>query len=112
MTTKYPKSLRQKFAHPQVKDVAEALANEYYDRIMGDNRVYASWKEACPDLTPQKAREMFIRTATPRFLDQARATLAKLLGQPGNEALKEDIAEALIMDNTVRRPSAAGGSRI
>lgn len=104
-----------RYAHGLVASTASAIARDMYERIMSkSNHLYAYWKAACPELTPQELEERFVAQMTPKLLEQARATLAKMLALPGNDDLKQPILEALIADNQVRilRGPQGAGHRI
>lgn len=89
--------------HPMVWKTAVGMAHELYEQLMSDNRRYAEWKAKCPDLTPQRLEKLFVSMLAPKLLLQARATLAKMLTEPYDEALKDEIAEALIADRGLVR---------
>lgn len=93
---------RAQMCHALIADTAKGFAREIYDKIMWDNDAYKAWKEECPDLTKGAAEEEFVRLLWPKLLDDARAILAKMLGDPGKEHLKPAIHDALIKDATVR----------
>ena len=104
-----------RYAHGLVASTAAAISREIYSQMMGkSNALYHQWKAQYPMLTPQECEERFVEMMTPKMLEQARATLAKMLGQPGNEDLKPAISDALIADNQIRfgRGLKGAGSRI
>lgn len=90
------------YAHKQVVEVAKGIARELYDAMMQVNESYAVWQRLCEDIKKKDCEEEFVRLATPHLLDDARTTMAALLGQPGNDHLKEGIFDALIKDNEIR----------
>lgn len=94
--------MNTKLAHPMIWQTAVAMAHSMYDDLMMNNSLYAMWKKQCPELTPKELEARFVAQMAPKLLEQARATLAKLLGRPGNEGLKPAISDALIADATVR----------
>lgn len=90
------------YAHKQVVAVARGIAHELYSSMMRNDAAYKNWKTLCEDVGVAQAEATFVRLATPWLLDDARATMAKLLGQPGKEHLKEGIFDALLKDNSIR----------
>ena len=79
-------------AHKMVAKVAKELAGAFYDELAKVNDFYAQNPDA----------SAWIALAWPAFLDEARATLAKMLATQIAENLKDDITDALVMDNTLR----------
>ena len=86
--------------HYMIKEVAQAIAHEQYAMLMKDNQVYKKWKEQCPELSPGLAEAEFVKHLWPKLLEQSRHTLAQMLTGPLDPVLKDQIAEALIADNT------------
>jgi hypothetical protein len=94
----------QAHAHKLVAKTAADMAGEIYGKVMQSNVAYTEWKMLNMDVTDVKELETrFIALMTPKLLGEARATLAKLLRMPIAESLKEQIHEALVLDNTLRR---------
>lgn len=91
-----------RYAHEQVVEVAKGIAHALYESMMKDNETNAVWKKFCEDLERDEHEEEFVRLAWPHLLDDARATLSRLLGQPGKEHLKEQIFDVLMKDNLIR----------
>lgn len=89
--------------HKMVRSVARGMAHELYAEVMSDNAVWKNWKAQCPDLTPRRLEAMFVHMAWPKLIEEARATLAKLLASEVNPILKEQIYDALIKDNMARQ---------
>jgi|SRR5262245_43718880 len=90
-------------AHKLVHATAVAMAHELYDTMMHDNEWYRIWKLQNPELGAKELEERFVAKNLSRLLPQARATLAAMLRNPGNEHLKEEIYEALVLDATLIR---------
>jgi len=90
-----PKPTPGGHAHFQVADTAKALAAAAFEELAKDN---ARWAELKLEGISQ---EDFVQRCWGAFLPQARATLAQMLTRPINEILKEQIADALIKDNTL-----------
>lgn len=91
-----------KYCHALVRDTAKQLAGAIYETAMRDNENYMVWKKLCNDMEPAGMQAEWINLMWPRMLDDARATLAKMLGAPGNEHLKPAIHDALIKDANLR----------
>lgn len=91
------------YCHELVRDTAKALAGDVYEAAMMDNDNYATWKLLCNDLDDKFMQAEWIKLMWPRMIDDARATLAQLLGTSKNELLKEQIHRALILDGELRR---------
>lgn len=90
--------------HKLVAKVAQEAAGELYEKLMGDDEIYAEWKRQNPNLTPKQLESRFIAKNWGRCIDFARATLATMLRSPTvDEKLKEDIMEALVLDATLIR---------
>lgn len=89
--------------HHLIAETAKDMARELYAKVMQDNDVYADWKAQCNDITPELAERMFVKMTWPNLVEQARATLAAMLAQPIAEVLKDQISDALIKDNGLKR---------
>lgn len=92
-----------KHAHYLVKETAEAMARELYDTVMQNDFWYAYWKRQNPGLEGKALEDRFVQRNLARLLPQARATLAKMLAEPGDSVLKEQIYDALLKDATLVR---------
>lgn len=91
-------------AHKLVRETAVAMAHELYDTMMTDNEWYRLWKAQWPDEDGKQLELRFVAKNLSRLLPQARAVLAQMLRSPGtNEGMKEEIYEALVLDNTLIR---------
>lgn len=90
-------------AHKLVAETAKGLAGAFYENMMTvDDEVWAEWKERFPDVPQSKLQDYFVEMSFGRFLGEARATLAAMLRSPIPEALKEQIHEALVLDNDLK----------
>lgn len=94
------KNLR--YCHKLVRTTAKVFAAEIYENIMHFNANYEVWQKMCPDLTKGMLQQEFVRLMWPRLIDDARATLAKMLGENIAESLKKEIYSALILDGQIR----------
>lgn len=93
MTQKSLSRRAQGACHKLVASTAMELAGALYEDLAKDNEFYRR--------NPSQKR--FIKKYWSKLVPQARATLADILARPGNENLKPTIADALILDNTLRR---------
>lgn len=97
-------------AHRMVAETAVRLAYELYEGWMSAHNDVRQKFLAIPT---EKARQLaFVRQAAPQLLEDARLVLADCLSQPHevvSQRLKDEIAEALILDGDLRanRPKAA-----
>jgi hypothetical protein len=89
-------------AHFMVRATAIEMAGALYEDIMRDNAIYRDWKASCPDLTPEISEKLFIELIYPRLLEAARHTLTRMLNTNIAVELKDQIADALIKDQTFR----------
>jgi hypothetical protein len=97
------KRSRTLLVHKQVQKVAkEAAANLYESLMSRDNELYAAWKKKCGPCTEAEWERRFIEKYWPSCVEFARATMARLLESPTiDESTKEEIMEALKLDNTL-----------
>jgi hypothetical protein len=70
---------------------------------MSKNEVYAEWKRQNPEATKQELENRFVAKNWSKFIDGARATLTRLLLEPIDQALKDEIEEALVLDASLIR---------
>lgn len=87
--------------HKMIRDVAQAMAHEVYDELMKDNEWYKIWKKKNYGASQKALEERFVRAVWPGLIEQARATLAQMLSGPLDANLKDQIYEALLLDNTL-----------
>lgn len=105
------------YGHKLVVDTAVQMAHELYDSMMMQNQWWEEWKQLNPDASRYTLEKRFVEKNLPLLVPQARAALAKCLapGQaPGlTERQKEEIAQALILDNQLvaARAAASQASR-
>lgn len=79
--------------HKLVRDTAKAMAAEIYEELASkDNLFYKRWPR----------ERIFIEKKWGLFVDDARTTLAQMLGGALDDGLKKTIADALILDNQFR----------
>lgn len=99
MTTNRP----SKHAHHLVHSTAVGMAHELYDTMMGDNEWYGQWKALNPGISPKGLEDRFVAKNLGLLVPQARAMLAHMLRTSVDDILKEQIYEALLLDNTLIR---------
>jgi len=81
------------FCHTLIRETAESMAKSLYEKLAVKNDFFA----ANPKETP------FVAKMWPVLIEEARATLVNMLSLPYPEQLKEQIADAIIKDNTLTR---------
>lgn len=96
----------QKFAHVLVAKLAREAASELYEVVMGDNVVRAEWKRQNPGCSEKVLLTRFVAKNWGACIPFARATMARMLTQPLDEGLKEQIMEALVQDASLRPAEA------
>lgn len=88
--------------HKLIRATAIEMAGELYDELMANNEQYAEWRAMTPDRTAVEREILWIEAKWGELIEDARATLAMMLGQPINEALKSQIFQCLIDDAPLR----------
>src|SRR5271167_3416969 len=88
-------------AHKLVASVAQEAANELYDTTMSDNLLFDLWKKQNPGANAKLLRKRFVAKNWGKCIPFARATLETMLTKPIDDATKEVIMEALVLDNTL-----------
>lgn len=90
--------------HKMIREVARAAAGELYDKVMGDNKVFAEWKRQNEGATTKQLEDRFIDRNWGKCIQFARATLATMLRQNNlPEKVKEEILDALVKDASLTR---------
>jgi len=108
-------------AHRLVAETAIEMANEFFEVYAAQNEIYRKLR-ADGRVSEKQARRFFVERTAPTLLEAARIALTDCLAQPDDVmpvAQKNEIAEALILDNDLRakrmvtdeRLMAAGGTR-
>ncbi len=102
--------MTQKHCHKLIAKTAKAIAGAFYEHMMQDNDAYSAWKsvDINQGKTPAVLEATFISKMWPKFIEQARATLAKMLRGPLQSDLKDQIADALIKDASLQRGRTQG----
>src|ERR1700733_6082412 len=89
--------------HKMIAEVAQAMAHECYDALMQRNDWYDLWKRQHPGLSGKALESRWVKEKGGTFVPGARATLAGMLQTGIDSMLKEQIMEALLLDNTLIR---------
>lgn len=91
-------------AHWQVAKVAIEMANAHFETYMRVNALHHKIR-ANGKVPEKQARKVFVDRVAPRLLEEARLALTNMLTQPDDRvpvAMKDEIAEALILDSDLR----------
>ncbi len=89
--------------HPLIRATAIEMAGELYDLMMKNNEQWGEWKKLHPELSTLAEYEIrFLELKWPELIEDARATLAGMLGTAIDEALKSSIYDALVKDQGLR----------
>ena len=88
-----PAPTQAPFCHSLIKETAQSLARNLYEKLALKNDFFA--------VNPKEAP--FVEKMWPVLIEDARATLVNMLSLPYPEELKEQIADAIIKDNTLTR---------
>ena len=90
--------------HFLIKQTAKEMAGALYEEVMNDNTAYKNWKTMCEGLPAKEIQAKFIEMMWPKLIEEARKTLAQLLGMNTlPEASKAEIHEALVLDNLLKQ---------
>ena len=88
--------------HKVVATVAKEAAGQLYETVMGDNVIYTEWKRQNPNMNAKQLEKRFIDKNWGKCIEFARATLSLMLNNHSlPEKVREDIYEALVLDNTL-----------
>ena len=92
--------------HKRVREIALAFAHEVFESWLTNEKLDL-WRQRFPELKGagiEKLRAVFVAHTWPAFVDQAKNTMADLLTSPTlTDKQKDEIAEALILDNSLGR---------
>ena len=94
---------RKLHAHQLVFRQAAELCMSAYEALMVENEIYAAWREAHPGFTKRHLELAFLSKFTFRFVPAARAMMAARLQGPLDDATKDALYEALLLDGTLMR---------
>jgi hypothetical protein len=87
-----------------VLTTARSIANELFEVYARDNASYRAMR-LNNAISEAKARRIFVNRVAPKLYEDARAALTDVLAQPDDQvpiSVKNEIAEALILDNDLR----------
>jgi hypothetical protein len=95
--------------HPMIRATAIEMAGELYDLMMKNNQQWQEWKRMHPELGDNLAalEIRFLELKWPELIEDARTTLARMLGTGISEELKMQIHDALVKDNGLRHARLA-----
>lgn len=104
MTSQIMKNGKRQIAcHKLIYATAVEMAGALYDEMMKDNFWWEQWKGKCQGLSRAGMQRKFIKQNLPAMIPQARATLAGMLSRPIDIGMKDEIMEALVLDNGLRQ---------
>lgn len=88
-------------AHKLVAATAIEMAQALFEEFMQDNALYGAMKAKYR--TEKACRRRFVKQVAPKFLEEARRALSNMLIQEHvSQMAKDEIYEALILDNEMR----------
>lgn len=94
---------RKLHAHTAVAEQAKELCLAAYEALMAENEIWEAWKASHPGFTRRHLELAFLRAFTFRFVPAARALMAARLQGPLDDATKDAVYEALLLDGTLMR---------
>ena len=98
-----PGSARKLHAHEAVFAQAKELTMSAYEALMEDNDLWARWRNTHPGFSRRHLELAFLKAFTFRFVPAARALMASRLAGSLDDATKDAIYEALLLDGTLQR---------
>lgn len=111
MSHNFAKHSRQKsgaHVHILVAKTAQDMTRVLYGAMMENDAIYKKWREDHEGMTSREIEDAFVKKYWNRAIEGARATLAHMLTLPGDDSLKDEIAEALILDKQLVKGRASG----
>lgn len=94
--------------HILIAKTAQDMTRELYDATMQNDVLYAEWRRQHPGASPKGLEESFVKKYWPAAIEPARATLAHLLTVLSDEGLRDQIADALILDKQLMHGRQSG----
>lgn len=88
--------------HPLIRATAIEMAGDLYDLMMKNNEQWNEWKRMHEGFSLAQLEIRFLELKWPELVEDARATLAGILGTNASEDLKATIYDALIKDQGLR----------
>jgi hypothetical protein len=98
-----PRGARKLHAHEAVAAQATELCLSAYEALMEENSIWEAWRASHPGFTRRHLELAFVKTFLFRFIPSARAMMAARLQAPLDDATKDAIYEALLLDGTLLR---------
>lgn len=89
-----PKIKEGVYCHKLVAETAKNLARSIYERLASTNNEF---------FAQNPSMEVFVGKTWPGLVEDARTTLVQMLTLPYPEELKEQIHEAIVLDNSLTR---------
>jgi len=96
-----------------VENTARTMANNLFEIYARQNDIYRALR-ARGEITEKDARTIFIARLIPKLYEEAREYLTSCLAEPDDKVtpyLKEQIYEALILDNPLRGNRLVSGAQ-
>ena len=94
---------RKLHAHQAVYVQATELCMSAYEALMAENEIWVAWQTSHPGFSHRHLELAFLRAFTFRFVPAARAMMAARLQAPLDDATKDAIYEALLLDASLMR---------
>jgi hypothetical protein len=86
-----------------VRELAQELAHDLYDITMTKfPEAYSEWRRRHPGANAKQLEDAFVAKYYGSMVQSARATLAGMLSLPYDDAFKQRIHEALILDGSLK----------
>ena len=95
-------------AHEAVSVQAQELCLAAYEALMAENEIWEAWRQSHPGASRRGLEKAFMTAFTFRFVPAARAMMAARLQAPIDDAAKDAIYEALLLDATLMRGRGRG----
>jgi len=94
---------RKLHAHEAVANQAKELCLAAYEALMAENGIWEAWRTSHPGFSRRHLELAFMRTFMFWFVPAARAMMAARLQGPLDDATKDALYEALLLDGTLMR---------
>lgn len=108
----HPAKKKIAHCHKLIAEVAKGIMHETYSMVMADNQIWQLWQDQYPEMSRKQLELEYVRTRWGLAIPAARATLAHMLTLTLDEARKEEIMEALALDNGLLLGRKAGGQEV
>lgn len=105
---KRPSSKSGAHVHILVAKTAQDMTRVLYGAMMENNAIYKKWREDHEGMSPRELEDAYVKKYWNKAIPGARATLAHMLTLPGDDSLKDEISEALILDKQLVKGRASG----